>query len=93
MVEKLSARETFEEAGVRIYNKLFYINSNVFIRPDEIPVVLVKFAAKHKGGDVRLEKGAFTDHAWVNEEEVKNYDCIKGIPEEVAAAIEIFKED
>jgi hypothetical protein len=30
-----------------------------FVRPDEVPVVLVKFAAKYKGGEIRLEKEAF----------------------------------
>jgi hypothetical protein len=33
-----------------------------------------------------------TDHAWVNAEEVKSYNCIDGIAEEVAMAIKIFKK-
>lgn len=90
-VEKLLVREAREEAGVEIENELKYINSNAFIRPDEIPVVLVKFAAKYRGGEVRVEEGAFSDFAWVNGEEIKDYDCIKGIDEEVRKAIELFK--
>ncbi len=68
------------------------MNSVAFIRPDEIPVVLIKFAARYKSGEIKLEKGAFTDHAWVDEEEVKKYPCIKGIPEEVEKTIEIFSK-
>src|SRR3989338_4246724 len=75
-VEDLLKREVFEEAGIEIEENLTYINSVAFVRPDGIPVVLVKFAAKYKSGEVKLEKGAFTDSAWVNQEEVKRYDCI-----------------
>ena len=90
-VENLLARETMEEAGIEIEGELKYINSVAFIRPDETPVVLVKFAAKYKSGEVVPEKGGFTDFAWVNAEEVKKYDCIEGIAGEVAKTIEMFK--
>lgn len=89
-IEELLHREVFEEAGIEIEKGLIYINSVAFIRPDEIPVVLVKFAAKYRKGDVKLEKGAFTDHAWVNKEEIKEYDCIDGIKDEVAQTIDAF---
>ena len=91
-VEELLKREVLEEAGIEIENEFTYINSVAFIRADEIPVILVKFAAKYKSGEVIPEKGAFTDYAWVNEEEVKNYDCIKGVHEEVKKTIEIFSK-
>ena len=90
-VEELLVRETKEEAGVEIERELKYINSVAFVRPDEIPVILVKFAAKYKSGKVIPEDGAFTDYVWVNENEVKNYDCILGILEEVALTINLFK--
>ena len=90
-MEKLLVRETKEEAGIDISEDNFvYINSVAFIRPDGIPVILVKFAAKYKGGDIKLEEGAFVDHAWVNAEEVGKYDCIQGIQEEVKTAIRFF---
>jgi 8-oxo-dGTP pyrophosphatase MutT (NUDIX family) len=89
-VENLLARESKEEAGIEIQNDIFYINSVAFIRPDETPVVLVKFAARFKGGDVVLERGAFTNYAWVNAEEIEKYPCIDGIQEEVAQTIAIF---
>jgi len=91
-VEELLKREVFEEAGVEIDDKLHYINSVAFVRGDGIPVVLVKFAAKYKAGNVVLEKGGFTDFKWVNHEEVRKHDCILGVPEEIKRAIEMFSE-
>ena len=89
-IEKLLEREVMEEAGIKIYSHLKYINNVAFVRPDGIPVVLVKFAAKYKSGKVILEKGGFTDFAWVNAKEVQKYKCIKGIKEEVATTINLF---
>lgn len=89
-VEELLKREVKEEAGIEIKGGLRYINSVAFIREDEIPVVLVKFAAEYAGGDVVLEEGGFTDYAWVDADEVKDYDCIKGIAEEVKQTIDMF---
>jgi 8-oxo-dGTP pyrophosphatase MutT (NUDIX family) len=91
-VEKLLQRETFEEAGIEIENDFKYINNVAFIRPDETPVVLMKFAALYKSGDVKLEEGSFTDFAWVDAEEVMEYDCIDGIAEEVKKTIALFSK-
>lgn len=90
-VEELLIREVKEEAGVDIERNLKYINSVAFIRPDEIPVILVKLAAKYKSGEIELDKNDFSDYVWVNEKEVKDYDCILGIPEEILKTIKLFK--
>lgn len=87
IIEKLLHREIREESGVEVYDEMKYINSKGFIRPDGIPVVMIKFTAQYKSGDVILEEGAFTEYAWVDAEEVKNYSCIDGIHEEIAQAI------
>lgn len=89
-VEDLLRREVIEEAGIEIEGDLIYLNSATFVRPDGIPVALVKFAARYKSGEVKPEKGGFTDFAWVSGEEVDNYDCIKGIKEEVKKTIKLF---
>jgi len=89
-VEDLLAREVFEEAGIEIEHDLSYINSVAFVRPDGIPVVLVKFAAKYKSGEVKLEEGGFTDHSWVDAKEVKDYDCIEGVCQEIEKTISLF---
>lgn len=90
-VEDLLVRETKEEAGVEIDRELRYINSVAFIRPDGIPACLVKFAARYRGGEVKLEKGSFDDYAWANGEEIKKYPCIEGVPEELRKTIQLFK--
>lgn len=90
-VEDLLRREVKEEAGIEIDSSLKYINSVAFVRPDGIPVILVKFCAKYKSGTVKIEENAFTNHAWVTVEEVKTYDCIQGICEEIDQTIELFK--
>jgi len=92
-IEDLLRREAKEEAGIELGDEFVYINSNMFIRPDETPVVLVKLGAQYKSGDVVLEKDAFTDHAWVNAEEVKNYECIDGICDEVAQTVSLFQKN
>ncbi len=89
-MEDLLQREVQEEAGIEIHPQLSYLNSVAFIRPDEIPVILVKLAARYKSGEVKLEQGAFTHHAWVNAKEVDNYSCIDGIQEEVKQTIALF---
>lgn len=94
-IEELLKRETLEEVGVEIEDTFSYINNVAFIRPDEIPVILVKFAAKYKGakdgsGEVKIEEGSFTDFAWVNAEEVMQYECIDGIQDEVKETIKLF---
>ncbi len=91
-VEDLLKRETREEAAVEIGDKFAYINSVAFIRPDGVPVIMVKLAAKYLSGKVKPEAGAFTDFVWVNAAEVKKYKCIDGVPEEVAQTIELFQK-
>ena len=90
--EALLKREVFEEAGIRIKDDLMYVNSVAYVRPDGIPSVMIKFAAKYESGEVRLEKGGFTDFAWVNQDEVKSYDCIQGVPEEISKAVKQFSK-
>lgn len=90
-LEDLLKREVKEEAGIEIDDALYYINSVAFVRPDGIPVVLIKFAVQYKSGEVVLEKESFSDYAWVDSYEVENYDCIKGIKEEIKKTIELFK--
>ena len=91
-IEKLLIREAQEEAGVLIYDDLHSINSVAFIRPDGIPVVLAKFAARYKEGEVFLENGSFTDYALVDASDVETYDCIQGIAQEVRETIELFRK-
>jgi 8-oxo-dGTP pyrophosphatase MutT (NUDIX family) len=89
-VEKMLKREIKEEAGIEVADDFQYIKSIAFVRPDETPVVLIKFAVEYKGGEVKLEEGSFTDFAWVNAAEIKEYDCLEGTDEEVEKAASLF---
>ena len=91
-IEKLLQREIKEEAALEVQDTLVYLNSVAFVRPDGIPVVLMKFGAQYKTGDIDLSEGAFTEYAWVNAEEIKDYDCIEGLAQEVAETIAWFKK-
>ncbi len=90
-LERLIKREVKEEAGIEIEEKIYYINSVGYIRPDETPTMMQKFAVKYKKGYVNLEEGSFAGYAWVNKKEIQGIDCIKGIKEEVSQAIDLFE--
>lgn len=90
MVADLLRREAKEEADITLGEDFRMLGDIVFVRPDGIPVVLMQFGAKYAGGNVKPEVGAFTDFAWVDAKEVKDYDCIDGIHEEVARTIKLF---
>lgn len=88
LVEQQLFREAKEESGLEVFDPR-YLFSIVYLRPDNIPVVLLKFAVKYKKGRVKIPRD-FEDFAWVNAREVKKYKCIRGISEEVARTIKIF---
>lgn len=70
---------------------MHYTGKNILaVRPDEIPILFMLFVATYQSGEVKFEEGAFTNSAWVNAEEVKNYDCIDGVHDEVAQAINLM---
>lgn len=88
LVEKLVKREAKEESGLTI-NDLHYLEDVVYLRPDKVPVVCIKFAARCKSGKVKIAP-EFDDYAWVNERELENYHHMEGIDREVKATISFF---
>ena len=91
VLEKLLIREVKEEAGLKIGNELKCICNTAFIRPDGIPVMMLKFSVKYIGGKIKLEKDSFVDYAWVNKVELKKYDLIGGIDKEIIKALNSYK--
>lgn len=79
--EHLLQREVMEETGLEIEN-IDYVTSMVYIRPDNIPCIIVSLFADAKSEKVQL-CNALTDYAWVNLEEAKEYDLIEGIYDEL----------
>ena len=88
---KLLGREALEEAGITIVPPLIFVRESLIVRPDGIPVHLTTFGARYGSGEVELEKGAFTDSAWVNGDEVDDYPTIGTVAEEVKITIAHFK--
>ena len=89
ILETLLKREVNEETGLYIKN-INYLTSMTFIRPDNIPVLIVSLYADHDSGEVELSKD-MVEHAWVSLEEAKNYDLIEGIYEEIMMLDDLLK--
>lgn len=90
LVEKLIKREAKEESGL-VIDDLRYLEDVVFLRPDNVPVVCIKFAAKFKSGKVKIPLD-FEDYAWVDQKELKKYHHMKGIEREVKRTMAIFQK-
>ena len=89
--EDLLKREIMEEVGLEIKN-IGYVTSMVYVRPDNVPCLIVSLWAEPKGiGEgVRL-CNALTEHAWVDLEEAKKYDLIEGIYDELVILDKFLK--
>jgi len=81
VLETLAKREVLEETGLKIKDTK-YLTSLTFIRPDGIPTLVISLFADYESGEVILSKD-MTDFKWVSLEEVKKYDLIDGIYEEI----------
>lgn len=79
--EDLLKREVMEETGLKVKN-LRYLTSLSYIRPDNIPTIIVSLFADYDKGEVKL-CNALTEYAWVSLNESKNYELIEGIYEEL----------
>ncbi|MDO8574744.1 MAG: NUDIX domain-containing protein [bacterium] len=82
-------REIAEEANIQI-DDVKYLTDMTFIRPDDIPVLVLSYWCRHKSGEVRLGKD-MTDYAWVTPEEAKKYNLIPGIFDEIESVNELLK--
>ena len=83
-------REVKEEVGIEI-GKPEYLRDLTFIRVDGIPVLVLSYFAEYISGDVILDEDTM-DFAWVTSEELKNYDLIDGIGDEIREVEEILKK-
>ena len=81
VLEEVLRREIREEANLEVSN-IGYVTSMVYIRPDEIPCLIVSLFADASEGEVHLCP-ALTEYTWVSLEEAKEYDLIEGITDEL----------
>ncbi len=82
-------KEIKEEAGLEV-DDVRYLTDMTFIRPDDIPVLVLSYWCRYKSGGVVLGKD-MTDSAWITPEEGKNYKIIPGILEEIEAVDRLVK--
>lgn len=81
VLEKSLRREVKEETGLEIKN-IEYLTSLTFIRPDDVPTVILSFYTKYISGEIDLDED-HTEYKWVTLEEAKDYQLIEGIWEEL----------
>ena len=89
-LEKTLRREVREEVNVEM-EKPQYLMDLTFIRPDNIPVLVLSYYAKYKSGEVKLDDDA-VDYKWANLAEAKELDMIEGIWEEIELVDKILRE-
>lgn len=75
-------REIQEEVGLEV-DDVRYLLDLTFIRPDGIPVLVLSYYCRYKGGEVTLDADN-VDFAWVSAAEAQTYDLIEGIKEEIS---------
>ncbi len=90
VLENSLKREIKEEVGLNIKN-IGYVTSLVYIRPDEIPCLIISLFGEPEGGEIKL-CDALTDFAWIDLKEAKDYDFIEGIYEELAILDDFLKK-
>ncbi|MBI2628812.1 NUDIX domain-containing protein [Candidatus Pacearchaeota archaeon] len=90
VLENSLKREIMEEVGLNIKN-MGYVTSLVYIRPDEIPCLIISLFAEPEDGEIKL-CDALTDFAWIDLSDAKNYDFIEGIYEELVILDNFLKK-
>lgn len=89
ILENLLKREIKEETGLDIKD-IKYLTSLTFIRPDNVPVIVISFFADYHSGEIKLCQD-LTNYTWVTLEEAKDYDLIEGIYEELVMLDNLLK--
>mgnify|MGYP001615940417 CR=1 FL=1 len=84
IIECLS-REIKEETNLEIQKELQFISSYTYERPNKDWTLGFCFAVTSKSEKVKLSL-EFTEHKWIAKKELKNYDLIEGLSEEISKA-------
>ena len=87
--EDVLRREIKEEVGLEIKN-IGYVTSMVYIRPDNIPCVIVSLYAEPENDEIKL-CSALTEFRWVSLEEAREFELIEGIFDELRLLDDFLK--
>ena len=90
-LENSLRREIKEEAGVEV-GKISYLCDMTFIRPDNIPVIILSFYAPYQNGEIKLDNES-VNHTWATCEELQNHDLIEGIADEIKLVDKLIIKD
>lgn len=90
VLEKLLQREIEEEVGLKVKN-INYLLSLVYIRSDNIPTLIISLYCYYDSGEVKLSK-ELIDYTWVTANELKNYEFVPGLKEEIELVDRVLKE-
>ncbi|MFA6430595.1 MAG: NUDIX domain-containing protein [Candidatus Paceibacterota bacterium] len=92
VVENALRREIREEVNLEI-GKPNYLLDLAFISPVGQPVIVFSYYAEYKSGEIKLSDDDNVDYRWVGIEELKDYDLIDGIEEEIEMVDKILKNN
>ncbi len=87
VLENSLRREIKEEAGIEV-GKINYLCDMTFIRPDNIPVIILSFYAPYQNGEIKLDEESI-NYAWATYEEAKKYNLIEGLIDEIKMVDEL----
>jgi 8-oxo-dGTP pyrophosphatase MutT (NUDIX family) len=82
ILEKVLKREIKEEVGISVKD-IEYITSLATIHADGNPSLVISCMASYSSGRIKLQKDETDKFAWVDLIEIKKYDLLDGISDEV----------
>ncbi len=88
-VENALQREIREEVNIKI-GEPKYLLDIAFIRPDNIPVIVLSYYAPFISGNVKIDEDT-VESRWVTLAEAKKLDLIEGIFDEIKMVEKILK--
>ncbi len=86
-LENSLRREIKEETGIEV-GKINYLCDMTFIRPDNIPAIILSFYAPYQNGEIKLDEESI-NYAWATYEEAKKYNLIEGLIDEIKMVDEL----
>ena len=78
-------KEVLEEVGIEIFNDVFLIYDNTFIRSNGDDVLALVFLCRYKSGEAKPLEDTI-DIKWIEKEEINNYQFSPNIKEYILKA-------